>query len=445
MLVRFPAIAVAVVLLSGIGVPREVKLDSLLDGAGPAIFTIEAPLEHLFEIGSEDENVTVPGTVRFKDPASGADVVLSDVAVSVRGHTSRRETECTFPKLKLKLKGAGSLKIGTHCGEGADHELSPKYGRLANEKSPLREALVYELLRAAETPTLRTRPARVTYIDKAHTEPLERHALLLEDDDDAMKRVGGTAEIPLETFGNVAVRGATADAARIAFAQAMIGNFDWCLKFSPDDIYRCNEPKPLWNVLAFDHGGGKTSLLMKDFDLAGMVVGRHTWFDKVWNRAVVGSGSEIEIEVLSQVQRTRSLFPRATLDAERRHFAARKTAIYDAVKAAAVDDKGRELARAYLNAFYAAITEDDQYYRPIVVRTDVQVFLDAAGTREACGPKDVMRPGTPVNEIGRDGLMSQVIVLDAMWRWGSRNECHAVQDGPVWIPTDAIVRNFPSR
>jgi hypothetical protein len=139
------------------------------------------------------------------------------------------------------------------------------------------------------------------------------------------------------------------------------------------------------------------------------------------------------------------LFSRAQLDAERGHFVERKTAVYEVLKAAQVDDKGREIARAYLDAFYGAITEDEQYYRPIVVRADVQVFLDANGTREACGPKDVMRPGTPVNEISREGSMSQVIILDAMWRWASRNECNAVQDGPVWIPSDAIVRNFPAR
>jgi hypothetical protein len=447
MLVRAALIASAV-LLSVAALPQEpppAKFDSLLEGKGAATLSIEAPLQQLFETGLEDENVTVPATVRFKDPSSGADVALTGVAVSVRGHTSRRETECTFPKLKLKLKGAGSLKIGSHCGESADDELSPKYGRLANQKSPLREALVYELLRAVEAPTLRTRPARITYIDKAQPQPLERNALLLEDDDDAMARVGGTAEIPLETFGSVAVRGAEADAARIAFAQAMIGNFDWCLKFSPDDIYRCNEPKPLWNVLAFDHGGGRTSLLMKDFDLAGIVVGRHPWFDKVWNPAFVPSRSPIEIEVLSQVQRTRSLFPRARLDEERRHFLGRKSAVDAALSASGVDDKGREIARAYLDAFYAAIGDDAQFYRPIVVREDVRVFLDAEGTREACGPKDVMRSGTPVNEIAREGTMSQVVILDAMWRWGSRNECNAVQDGPVWIRADAIVRNFPPR
>ena len=438
---------VSVLLLSSPTLPyqQSPKLDSLLDGKGPVSLTLEAPLRELFDKGAEDDKVAVPGKVSFNDPVSGRDIVLSGVEVSVRGHTSRRETECAFPKLKLTLEGSASLKIGTHCGEAADEALSPKYGRLVNEKSPHREALVYDLLRAVDAPTLRTRAARVTYIDNAQGAPLERNALLLEDDDDAMRRVGGTKEIPLETFGSVATRGVAADAARIAFAEAMIGNFDWCLKFSPDDIYRCNEPKPLWNVLAFEAGGGKTSLMMKDFDLAGIVVGRHPWFHKVWNPAFVPSKSETEIEVLSQVQRTRSLFPRAQLDAERRHFIDRKPAVYAALDSATVDAKGREIARAYLDAFYAAISDDQQYYRPIVARGDVQVFMDAEGTREACAPKDVMRPGTPVNEIQRAGSMSQVVILDAMWRWASRNECNAVQDGPVWIPSSAIIRDYPAR
>jgi hypothetical protein len=437
----------AVFLFIGQAQPAQTdrKLSQLLDGDTPIALTLEAPLQELFDKGAEDENFTVAGTLRYKDPSSGADVELRGLEVSVRGHTSRRETECTFPKLKLKLKGAGSIKIGTHCGEGQDTDLTTKYGRLANEKSPHREALVYRLLSIAGAPTLRTRPARITYRDAAQGTPLERNALLLEDDDDAMKRVKGTAEIPMEHFGNVVTRKADAEAARIAFAEAMIGNFDWCLKFSPDDIYRCNEPKPLWNVVAFDVGGDRASLLMKDFDLAGMVVGPHKWFDTVWNRAFVPSKSEIAIETLSQVQRTRALFPRARLDAERRHFIERKNGLYDAVQRAPVDDGGRTLARGYLDNFYRAIENDGEFYRPVVAGTDVQVFLDPQGTREACGPKDVMRAGTPVNEVQKSGSMSQVVILDAMWRWASKNECNAVQDGPVWIRSDAITRDYPSK
>jgi hypothetical protein len=424
----------------------QVKLTALLDGKDLAALEVKAPLQQLFEKGSEDENVTVPGIVTFKDPQTGSEVVLRDVEVSVRGHTSRRETECSFPKLKLKLKGAGSIKIGTHCGESPDAQLTTKYGRLANEKSPHREALAYQMLAAAGVPTLRTRAARVTYVDPGLNggQPLARNALLLEDDDDAMKRVGGTTELTLQDFGDVAARKAAADAGLIAFGEAMIGNFDWCLKFSPDDLYRCNEPKPLWNVLGFDKGGS-TALVMKDFDLAGVVVGAHGWFDTVWNRGFVPSKAPVEIEVLSQVQRTRSLFPRDELDRLRKHFVDHRDAVLAAIGAAVVDDGGRELARSYANHFFAAIADDRAFYRPIVTRTDVQVYMDAAATREACGVKDVMRPGTPVNEIQRSGTMSQVVILDVMWRWASKNECNNVQDGPVWIASDAITSDYPPK
>lgn len=423
-----------------------VKLPSLLDGDGAAALKLEAPLQQLFDKGSEDENVTVPGTLTFKDPHTGSDVVLKDVEVSVRGHTSRRETECTFPKLKLKLKGAGSVKIGTHCGEAPDSQLTEKYGRLANEKSPHREGLAYRMLYAAGVPALRARVARVTYLDSgiANAQPLTRNALLLEDDDDAMKRVRGVSELTLETFGNVAARHAGADAGLIAFGEAMIGNFDWCLKFSPDDIYRCNDPKPVWNVLAFDRGES-AALLIKDLDLAGVVVARHTWFDTVWNRAFVPSKSPVEIEVLSQVQRTRALFPRATLDGLRRHFLERKEAVLTAIQSATVDADGRTVARAYAEHFFSAIADDRAFYRPVVARTDVRVFMDPQQTKEACQAGDVMRPGTPVNELRRAGSMSQVVILDAMWRWASKNECNNVQDGPVWIVSDAITTDFPPR
>ena len=109
------------------------------------------------------------------------------------------------------------------------------------------------------------------------------------------------------------------------------------------------------------------------------------------------------------------------------------------------DHHPREIARQYVDAFYKAIENDGEFYRPIVARADVQVFLDAEGTKEACGAKDVMRAGTPVNEVQKSGTMSQVVILDAMWRWASKSECNPVQDGPVWIRSDAITRDYPSK
>jgi hypothetical protein len=432
----------ALLLSSGASVPPHAGGPAdLLEGTGAIALTLEAPLQELFAKGDEDENFSVPGRLIYKDPSSGLDV-QRDAQVSVRGHTSRRETECTFPKLKLKFKEGDELKIGTHCGESTDEALSAKYGRLANEKAPIREALVYRLLQAADVPTLRTRPATVTYVDKGQA-PLTRKALLVEDDGDAKKRLKGTTEIAMEQFGDARTRGASADAARIDFGEAMIGNFDWHLKHSPEDVYRGNVRKPIWNVLAFERGDGKAGLLIKDFDLAGMVVGRHSWFKTIFNPAYVPSKSEIEIEALSQVQRTRSLFPRAELDALRRSFTERKAALYAVVDKTDVDPKGRELARNYLDSFFKAIADDESFYRPVVARNDVRIFVDAAGTKEACKPGDLVHSGTPVNELQKSGTMSQVVILDAWWRWTSEQRCETVQTSPVWIESNAITKEFP--
>ena len=419
---------------------RPPDTPDFLNGDTTVALTLEAPVTELFQRGQADENFSVPGTVTYKD-SSGKDVVIRDVQVSVRGHTSRRETECTFPKLKLKFPDKASVKIGTHCGENDGETLSMKYGRLSNELSPLREALVYHLLHAVEAPTLRARAARITYVD-AGRPPLVRNALLLEDDDDAMKRLEGKSEIAMESFGDVRKRGASADAARIAFAEAIIGNFDWCMRFAPDDIYRCNQPKPLWNVLAFDRGNG-TALAIKDFDLAGIVVGAHPWFKGIFTEAFLPSKSKAATEVVAQVQRTRSLFPRAQLDAERRHFMDRKAAAYAAIDKADVDPRGRQIARAYVDAFYEAIADDAAYYRKVIAKDNVQLFADAGRGAPACGPKDLVRAGTPVNVLQASGTMSQVMLLDVMWRWGQADPCPAILRGPVWIASDAISADYP--
>jgi hypothetical protein len=422
---------------------------------------LKAPFNDLIDTARTDDDYAVTGTLRYTD--GGHEVTVEGVKVSLRGHTSKRESECAFPKLKLQLpadtagqgtllSGLTSLKIGTHCGDAAADTVTEKYGRLANEQSPLREAFVYRLLDAVGVPALKARPAKIAYIfadardglSTTHTpQPVVRNGMLLENSDAAVKRVGAKHELDVKAFTDARAMFSAADTARLAFAEAMIGNFDWCLKFSPDDIYRCNEPKPLWNVLAFERGT-KAALVMKDFDLAGMVVGHHPWFATVFNPAFVPSKSEVEIEVLAQVQRVRSLFPRAQLDALRRGFLDRKTAAYSVLDTSKVDEAGRRIARAYLDNFFKAI-DDAAFYRPVVVKPDTQVYADAQRTKEACGVKDVFRIGTPVNEVQKSGTMSQVVVLDAMWRWAQKDSCDLVRTGPVWIASDSVGRDYPSK
>jgi hypothetical protein len=349
------------------------------------------------------------------------------------------------------LSGLNSLKVGTHCGEAGAEMLTAKYGRMSNDQSPVREAFVYRLLETVGVPTLKARPAKFTYVytdarpsqSPAQEQPLVRNAVLLEDVDDAVKRFGGTHEIEEQAFTNARAQFEPADTARLAFAEAMIGNFDWCLKMTADDTYRCDARHPLWNVIAAASADGKARPILHDFDVSGMVVGRHPWFTTVFNAAFSPSGSETEVEVIAQVQRTRSLFTRAALDAARAGFVRQKDAAYRTLGAAPLDDAGRRNAVAHLDSFFKAIESDDLFYRPVVAMEGAKPYANE-NHAPLCTSRGAIPIGTPVGApLQTRGSMIQVVVLDALWHWAPPAKCPAVQDGPVWIDADAVSRDFP--
>ena len=102
------------------------------------------------------------------------------------------------------------------------------------------------------------------------------------------------------------------------------------LRMTAEDSYRCDARRILWNVMAL-RAGDRTFPLIYDFDVSGMVAGRHLWFGDVYNEAFIPSKSHPEIEVLGQLQRTRALFTRDVLDAARKRFIERKAGAYDAL------------------------------------------------------------------------------------------------------------------
>jgi hypothetical protein len=408
--------------------------------------TLDAPFDALIAKSRTDQDFSVRGTLTYADPRTGQTVTLKDVTISTRGNTSRRTTECSFPKLKVVFDAPGgqsglfdgpAIKIGTHCSDKADGELTPKFGRLANEKAVHREAFVYRLLAAMDVPALLARPARITYVDGTR-DPLIRNAMFLEDDDQAVKRLGGTDRIPPDRFTSAREVFASADTARLAFAHAMLGNFDWCLRMVPGDTYRCNETNPLWNTLAVVREGRKALPVVQDFDLAGVVTGRHIWFHEVLHEGF--AASQPEVEVLAQVQRTRSLFARAELDATRQAFVDRKSRAYEAIDDAVLDPEGRRLARTYVDAFFSAIESDNAFYRPVVVADDARMYADPARRQPMCGAGAVP-VGTPVSvPTESSGDMVRVLLLDALW---SLRRCEAARKQAVWIPSSAIGTDYP--
>jgi len=418
-----------------------------------ATLQLEAPFADLIEAGRENDEHTVVGTVK-PGGSAGQGAPIENVRISLRGHTSRRETECAFPKLKLHFStppadglfaGVRSVKVGTHCGESAGETLTPRFGRLPHENSPFREAFVYRLLDVLQVPTLKARAARITYVETRDggQQPLVRNAMLLEDDDDARARLGANQEIEANAFSNAKDEFKPEDTARIAFAEALIGNFDWCLKFTADDTYRCDARRILWNVMAL-RGGGRTFPLIYDFDVTGMVAGRHLWFADVYNEAFVSSKSQPEIEVLGQLQRTRALFSREVLDATRARFMGRKSEAYRALQQAPLDEAGRRRIREYIDAFYNAIGSDSAFYRPVVTAPNTMPYTTADRTAVVCPDRGAIPLGTAVSDpIATRGSMIQVTLLDTQWNWATPVKCPEIHKGAVWIESGAVSRDLP--
>jgi hypothetical protein len=425
--------------------PLQGPAHGFFDDSSVVSFTLQAPLQQLFERGRKDNDFSVPARISATDAISPDHA--AEAELSVRGNTSRKE--CEFPKLKMKFKGDHGLfaevhgvKINTHCGEAPDDELSRDFGRLANERSPWREGVVYRMADAAGARTPRSRPARITYVDTSTPSPrrLTRNALMVEDDGDVKARLGATGEITPDEFTSARQTFSAADTARVAFTQALIGNFDWCLMMAPGDGYRCDARKKLWNMSALKTASGVVPVL-QDFDLAGPVTGRHIWFDHAFPHNF--SASDVATEVIAQVQRARTLFDRAMLDRLRRDLLLRREAITGAIDGAAVDPRGAELAHAYVDAFYRAIGDDRDFYRPVIAREGIRIFKSAVEDTDACGTGDTAPPGTPLKELRRQNGRAEVQLLDALWRWAPPHECVPAHNGTVWIDPAGISDDFP--
>src|SRR5258705_8620885 len=94
----------AVLLLTPSSPPARVQ--DAESSRGSAVFssysiieaTIEAPFAELIEKGRQQSDDGVSGTVTLSD--HNRETRLENVRITTRGHTSLRETECSFPKLK---------------------------------------------------------------------------------------------------------------------------------------------------------------------------------------------------------------------------------------------------------------------------------------------------------------------------------------------------------
>ena len=265
------------------------------------------------EVPEDIKDFNAPGRLSWADSTGSHDL---PVLVQLRGNTSQSELQCPFPKMTLTFEkdqatdervskgtlfdGLKTIAIGTHCGGKPGS--STRFHRVWGGLSPHREALIYKVQEYLSIPGYQVLPTSFSYADsKSGKGPVEPQpsgfavnqpmpGFFLEDIKTFVKQADGkeirAADASLQDsdklyiFTNVADAPKDAQAAgstiapidpktilRIILFQALVGNYDWKLRISPDD--RSNSGG-LWNIKVVE-ADGKWIVFPYDYDLAGWV------------------------------------------------------------------------------------------------------------------------------------------------------------------------------
>jgi hypothetical protein len=339
----------------------EEASDGLFSSTSDFAFALDAPFNQLitrYRSGEADppkddrddddkHDSDRPPRPKFSEPGH---VVFGgrtfDVRVAIRGNTSPRD--CAFPKYSVQFtnktqtkdtpfQGNKKFRVNSHCGDGGPEDRGGRFGRIQNEISPIREELVYRLVRAAGAPTYRTRLAKISYKDTSAVSPIAptaRYGLMIESGDVAAKRLVDAHLIDKDgiyindDYGEPENAGADAskidddNIADVYLAEVLVSNSDW--KFS------LGSPGRFWNIDVFGEPHKATQYaFLQDFDLASAVNGQ-------WGPEEV---------VPSQIKKFRKAFdskPHVAKKAAAR-FREKKAAVY--AELAAVEREGSAAGR----------------------------------------------------------------------------------------------------
>lgn len=338
--------------------------------------TIEAPFSDLFKMtrampdGKDLPKDKLPkGKITFQD-ASGKTTTYENVTLSVRGNSSKRLDQCPFAKLTLRFpKGDAmpvmgelrKIKIGTHCGE--TDEPGPEWFRTRNQKSPVREALIYKILTRTDTVSLLARPAVITYTDTSATvdaqvlpaRTITRAAFFLEDDETAAERYGGKIlqeagpRPPNAPFMNARdSKIAPRNIALSVLAEALTENVDWYIQMSASDPEAGGwHGYSNWNVNIMQTKDGKVWSMVYDWDISAWVT-NHS-FGARFEDAIARMAAYPDLK-------------QDDLDKAIQQYISAKTQIYKDVDEAfaqsgVVDSEGKTFITQRLDSFYKTVED----------------------------------------------------------------------------------------
>jgi len=192
-----------------------------------------------YDFFGSDEPVTMTLTFNFKDylksrynpeyidavlSLAGSDSITLTQRIRMKARGEMRRSYCSFPPVMLKFKqkenepapirSGGSLKLVTPCNQNNMYETYV-----------LKEYLAYRMFNLVTPYSFKTRLVKIKYIDSGRPRySLEMYGFLIENDKDMAAR-NQSALIEKRALNQSMMN--TADMARVAIYNYMIGNTDW--------------------------------------------------------------------------------------------------------------------------------------------------------------------------------------------------------------------------
>ena len=230
---------------------KKPKVNKLFSTYEPIEFRLTADFKSMFRRRDTIDVKRSPAVLSLLDD-DGKPVDLP-IEAAPRGHFRLMARNCSFPPIKLNVPkggakntafaGQGGLKLGTHCQKSDDYE-----------QLVLREHLAYTAHNLITPMSFRTRLAKITYVEaKDTTEKTMRWGLLIEDEEDMAKRLGGKL---LEQRQALFTDVDSLAMGMMAVFEYFLGNTDWSM-YSLHNVRLVQTPEYIIYPIAydFDHSG----------------------------------------------------------------------------------------------------------------------------------------------------------------------------------------------
>jgi len=319
---------IAAFALSQPAISSDDPADALFESGPTLELIIEADFDSLNDDKDQDSSTFRPGEMTVVNPA-GLSRTLA-VSIKSRGVSRLKMGICSFSQLMLRFEdedlsdtpfaGQQILPLVTQCKKSSRYE-----------QYMLKEYLAYRTYGLLTDISVRTRLAKITYVDLGRKrKELVRHGFFVEHFDQVARRTGRDT-VSIENFNPLGAK--PYNLGLMDVFQYLIGNTDWSVVHQH-------------NVILLRASDGGIVPMPYDFDWTGLVDASYAY-----------PGAEVNINSLRQRLYRGACLESGVMGKIFDHFIASKDDIYSLYRSQAELDAGQlKKTLRYYDDFYETIT-----------------------------------------------------------------------------------------